>query len=228
MIDSGKIVRFSVFIASAAFLYANADQSAENQIDIVPEWGLASLNMPQDDFMKNNPGFKTIMKGKNVNSALAIKNRPDDFWDIALCYINQNKVEAITFAITNRKNDAREKSIAVLNRLLRMYGSNFELAIAELDSTITKNTSGYSFFWKGGCGRNIILIIGPFDNPRESQFQLSLTLFAESEKSPFCPRKFEKGKNKDMIMKKMLDHYRDCYPRSAKLLYIESILKMTM
>ena len=92
MIDSGKIVRFSVFIASAAFLYANADQSAENQIDIVPEWGLASLNMPQDDFMKNKPGFKTIMKGKNVNSALAIKNRPDDFWDIALCYINQNKV----------------------------------------------------------------------------------------------------------------------------------------
>ena len=78
-----------LFCCFAIFLFllsVEAKQNDEVNLNILPEWGVSSLDLPTEVFFKKNPDFHIIMKGKS-NDSLAINNKPNDFWEVSLCYI---------------------------------------------------------------------------------------------------------------------------------------------
>ena len=211
-----------LFCCFAIFLFllsVEAKQNDEVNLNILPEWGVSSLDLPTEVFFKKNPDFHIIMKGKG-NDSLAINNKPNDFWEVSLCYIKHNKIDAIVFCFVDKKLKTKSKSIIVLYHLLQTLGDNFNLSITRLDSAIVKNTLGYSFYWKKNDA-NILLKIGPFEYLQEDNFQLQLIIFSKDEKSPFIPHKFASGKSKDLIIRKILNNYRECCPQKRELQYLE-------
>jgi hypothetical protein len=216
-----KIYFTSVVLLLGCLNLLASDSTGSESDQIIPIWAIESLNLPQESFVEKNSDFSLIMSGRG-NEALGIKKGYNSFWDTALIYIKDDKINAITLAFSKDFPKAKKNCLNALKELIVRYGSKFEIAEVRLDHVIAPDANGYGLGWTTN-DYNVLLKFGPLNNEKSNNFQLQIIFSLNTDKSPFTLTKVPGAEDQIKMWQSIIEYFDLVASKTPELKYLKTI-----